>query len=92
MQMNLIDSLIENPNYYYDGDVVEGYIQYCENELTLTDGSDLHLLDPFKLWAEDVLGWYECVERSVFVPGVDGQAGHYENRKIWKRLRTTLLT
>lgn len=87
MQMNLIDSLIENPNYYYDGDVVEGYIQYCENELTLTDGSDLHLLDPFKLWAEDVLGWYECVERSVFVPGVDGQAGHYENRKIWKRLR-----
>lgn len=87
MQMNLIDSLIENPNYYYDGDVVEGYIQYCENELTLTDGSDLHLLDPFKLWAEDVLGWYECVERSVFVPGADGQTGHYENRKIWKRLR-----
>lgn len=87
MQMNLIDSLIENPNYYYDGDVVEGYIQYCENELTLTDGSDLHLLDSFKLWAEDVLGWYECVERSVFVPGVDGQTGHYENRKIWKRLR-----
>lgn len=87
MQMNLIDSLIENPNYYYNGDVVEGYIQYCENELTLTDGSDLHLLDSFKLWAEDVLGWYECVERSVFVPGVDGQTGHYENRKIWKRLR-----
>lgn len=87
MQMNLIDSLIENPNYYYDGDVVEGYIQYCENELTLTDGSDLHLLDSFKLWAEDILGWYECVERSVFVPGIDGQAGHYENRKIWKRLR-----
>lgn len=87
MQMNLIDSLIENPNYYYDGDVVEGYSQYCENELTLTDGSDLHLLDSFKLWAEDVLGWYECVERSVFVPGVDGQTGHYENRKIWKRLR-----
>ena len=87
MQMNLIDSLIENPNYYYDGNVVEGYIQYCENELTLTDGSDLHLLDSFKLWAEDVLGWYECVERSVFVPGVDGQTGHYENRKIWKRLR-----
>lgn len=87
MQMNLIDSLIENPNYYYDGAIVEGYIKYCENELTLTDGSDLHLLDSFKLWAEDVLGWYEFVERSVFIPNHDGIGGHYETRQIRKRLR-----
>lgn len=87
MQMNLIDGLIENPNYYYDGAVVEGYIKYCENELTLTDGSDLHLLDSFKLWAEDVLGWYEFVERSVFIPNPDGIGGHYETRRIRKRLR-----
>lgn len=87
MQMNLIDGLIENPNYYYDGAIVEGYIKYCENELTLTDGSDLHLLDSFKLWAEDVLGWYEFVERSVFIPNPDGIGGHYETRRIRKRLR-----
>ena len=87
MQMNLIDGLIENPNYYYDGAIVEGYIKYCENELTLTDGSDLHLLDSFKLWAEDVLGWYEFVERSVFIPNPDGIDGHYETRRIRKRLR-----
>ena len=87
MQMNLIDGLIENPNYYYDGAVVEGYIKYCENELTLTDGSDLHLLDSFKLWAEDILGWYEFVERSVFIPNPDGIDGHYETRRIRKRLR-----
>lgn len=87
MQMNLIDGLIENPNYYYDGTIVEGYIKYCENELTLTDGSDLHLLDSFKLWAEDVLGWYEFVERSVFIPNPDGIGGHYETRRIRKRLR-----
>lgn len=87
MQMNLIDGLIENPNYYYDGAIVEGYIKYCENELTLTDGSDLHLLDSFKLWAEDILGWYEFVERSVFIPNPDGIDGHYETRRIRKRLR-----
>lgn len=87
MQMNLIDGLIENPNYYYDGAIVEGYIKYCENELTLTDGSDLHLLDSFKLWAEDILGWYEFVERSVFIPNPDGINGHYETRRIRKRLR-----
>lgn len=87
MQMNLIDGLIENPNYYYDGAIVEGYIKYCENELTLTDGSNLHLLDSFKLWAEDILGWYEFVERSVFIPNPDGIDGHYETRRIRKRLR-----
>lgn len=87
MQMNLIDGLIANPNYYYDGAIVEGYIKYCENELTLTDGSDLHLLDSFKLWAEDVLGWYEFVERSVYVPDAVGVGGRYEKRQIKRRLR-----
>lgn len=87
MQMNLIDGLIANPNYYYDGAIVEGYIKYCENELTLTDGSDLHLLDSFKLWAEDVLGWYEFVERSVYIPDEVGVGGRYERRQIKRRLR-----
>lgn len=87
MQMNLIDGLIANPNYYYDGAVVEGYIQYCENELTLTDGSDLHMLDSFKIWAEDVLGWYEFVERSVYIPDAVGTGGRYERRQIKRRLR-----
>ena len=86
MQMNRIDARIANPNYYYDGAVVEGFISFCENELTLTDGSDLHLLDSFKLWAEDLLGWYYFVKRSVFVPNTKGHGGHYENRLIKKRL------
>ena len=86
MQMNRIDARIANPNYYYDGAVVEGFISFCENELTLTDGSDLHLLDSFKLWAEDLLGWFYFVKRSVFVPNPKGHGGHYENRLIKKRL------
>lgn len=86
MQMNRIDERIRNPKYYYDEDAVEGFILFCENELTLTDGSDLHLLDSFKLWAEDVLGWYYFVERSIFIPGKDGHLGHYEQRMIKKRL------
>ena len=87
MQMELIDQLIDNEGVYYDADAVEGWIQYCENELTLTDGSDLVLLDSFKLWGEDVFGWYYFVERSVYVPNPDGSGGHYETHSIKKRLR-----
>ena len=87
MQMELIDQLIDNEGIYYDEDAVEGWIQYCENELTLTDGSDLVLLDSFKLWGEDVFGWYYFVDRSVYVPNPDGSGGHYETHSIKKRLR-----
>lgn len=86
MEMNRIDQLIANPGIYYDCNAVEGFIRYCERELTLTDGEDLILLDSFKLWAEQLLGWYYYVERSVYVPSKDGRAGHYENRRIKKRL------
>lgn len=86
LQMNRIDDRILNPGIYYDEDAVEGFILYCENELTLTDGSDLHLLDTFKLWAEDVLGWYYFEKRDVFIPGVAGEVGHYEERWVKKRL------
>ena len=87
MQMNLIDDLIANPGIWYDENAVEGFIRYCENELTLTDGEDVHLLDSFKLWAEDIFGWYYFVERSVYVPNEDGHGGHYVNKRIKKRLR-----
>ena len=86
MEMNRIDSLIANPNIYYDDQAVEGFIRYCEGELTLTDGTDLHLLDSFKLWAEQIFGWYYFVERSVYVPSSDNHGGHYEKRLIKKRL------
>ena len=86
MQMNRIDDRIRNPKFYYDEDAIEGFILFCENELTLTDGSDLHLLDSFKVWAEDVLGWYYFTERSIFIPGKNGLLGHYEKRMIKKRL------
>jgi phage terminase large subunit-like protein len=86
MEMNRIDSLIANPNIFYDDQAVEGFIRYCEGELTLTDGSDLHLLDSFKLWAEQIFGWYYFVERSVYVPTKDDHGGHYEKRVIKKRL------
>lgn len=86
MEMNRIDALIDDPRYYYDDRAVEGFIAYCENELTLTDGEDLHLLDSFKLWAEQIFGWYYFVERSVYVPSVDGHGGHYEIKTIKKRL------
>ena len=87
MEMNRIDSLIKNPGIYYDPDAINGFIRYCENELTLTDGSDLVLLDSFKLWAEQMFGWYYFVERSVFVPSSpNGADGHYEKRYIKKRL------
>lgn len=86
MEMNRIDALIANPNMYYDDEAVEGFIRYCEGELTLTDGSDLHLLDSFKLWAEQIFGWYYFVERSVYIPTKDNHGGHYEKRLIKKRL------
>lgn len=86
MEMNRIDSLIANPNIFYDDQAVEGFIRFCEGELTLTDGSDLHLLDSFKLWAEQIFGWYYFVERSVYVPTKDNHGGHYEKRLIKKRL------
>ena len=76
MEMNRIDDLIANPGIYYDDRAVEGYIDFCESELTLTDGEDLHLLDTFKLWAEQVFGWYYFVEKDVFVPNEDGIGGH----------------
>ena len=87
-QMNLIDGLIKDPRYFYDGSVVEGWIKFCEKELTLTDGSPLNLLDSFKLWAEDVLSWYEFEERNVWAPnGLGGGRGCYVLRKVKKRLR-----
>ncbi len=86
MYMNIVDRRIENPNIYYDEDAIEGFIEYCENELTLTDGDDLHLLDSFKLWAEDIFGWYYFVERSVYVPYKNGHGGRYVNKRIKKRL------
>ena len=86
MEMNRIDQLIENPGVYYDDEAVEGFVRFCENELTLTDGSDVKLLDTFKLWAEQIFGWYYFIERSVFIPGRDGVEGHYAKRMIKKRL------
>ena len=86
MEMNRIDSLIENPNIYYDRSKIEGFIKYCEEELTLTDGSDLNLLETFKLWAEQIFGWYYYIDRSVYVPNESGYGGHYEHKKIKKRL------
>ena len=86
MEMNRIDRLIDDPGVYYDPDPVEGWIRYCENELTLTDGSDLYLLDTFKLWGEQIFGWYYFIERSVFELNEDGHGGHYVKKLIKKRL------
>ena len=86
MEMNRIDDLIANPGIYYDDQAVEGWIAYCENELTLTDGSDLNLLDSFKLWGEQVFGWYYFVDRSVPVPNPDGHGARYVTKRIKKRL------
>ena len=86
MEMNRIDQLIANPGVYYDEDAVEGYIKFSETELTLTDGGPLTLLDSFKLWAEQVFGWYYFVEQSVFIPGKDDEPGRYERRRVKKRL------
>ena len=86
MEMNRIDQLIANPGIWYDDQAVEGFIKYCENELTLTNGEDLQLMDTFKLWAEQVFGWYYFVERSVYVPSPDNHGGHYVKKRIKKRL------
>lgn len=86
MEMNRIDSLIANPGIYYDDEAINGFIAYCENELTLTDGSDLQLLDSFKLWAEQIFGWYYFVERSVWEPNPDGHGGQFVRKMIKKRL------
>jgi phage terminase large subunit-like protein len=86
MEMNRIDDLIANPGIYYDDQAINGFIEFCESELTLTDGGDLHLLDSFKLWAEQVFGWYYFVERSIFEPSPDGHGGRYVTKKIKKRL------
>lgn len=88
MEMNRIDALIANPGIYYDDQAINGFIKFCERELTLTDGEDLHLLDSFKLWAEQIFGWYYFVERSVFVPSDDGHGGRYVRKTIKKRLTT----
>ena len=86
MEMNRIDDLIRNPGIYYDDEAVEGFVLYCENELTLTDGADLNLLDTFNLWAEQIFGWYYYVERSVYEPGTDGKGGRYIRKSVLKRL------
>lgn len=86
MEMQRIDELIDNPRYYYDDEAVNGFIYFCEDELTLTDGADLHLLDTFKLWAEQIFGWYEFEERNMYEPYPDGHGGHYVRRMIKKRL------
>jgi phage terminase large subunit-like protein len=86
MEMNRIDALIANPGVWYDDEAIQGFIDYCENELTLTNGDDLHLLDSFKLWAEQIFGWYYFVERSVYKPSKDGHGGRYVRKTIKKRL------
>lgn len=86
MEMNRIDDLIRNPGVWYDDQAIQGFVNYCENELTLTDGEDLHLLDSFKLWGEQIFGWYYFVERSVYEPYPDGHGGRYVTKRIRKRL------
>lgn len=86
LEMNRIDALIANPGVWYDDQAIQGFIDYCENELTLTNGEDLYLLDSFKLWAEQIFGWYYFVERSIYEPSADGRGGHYVKKTIKKRL------
>ena len=86
MEMNRIDALIKNPGIWYDDQAIQGFVNYCENELTLTDGEDLRLLDSFKLWAEQIFGWYYFVDRSVYEPSPDGHGGRYVKKRIKKRL------
>lgn len=87
MQMNLIDALIESPKFYYDDEAINGFVAFCEEEMTLTDGTDLHLLDTFKLWAEDALSWFYFVELSVYEPNANGHGGRYVRKLKKKRLR-----
>lgn len=86
MEMNRIDALIANPNFFYDDMAVEGWVAFCEGELTLTDGSPLHMLDTFKLWGEQIFGWYYFIDRSVYVPNENGYGGRFVNKRIKKRL------
>lgn len=86
MEMNRIDQLIQNPGVYYDDQAVEGWIEFCESELTLTDGSDLHLIDTFKLWAEQIYGWYYFIDKSIYEPNPKGPGGHYVKKTVKKRL------
>ena len=86
LEMNRIDALIANPNFYYDDQAIDGFILYCEQEMTLTDGSDLRMLDSFKLWSEQIFGWYYFVDRSVYQPDPDGHGGRYIRKTIKKRL------
>ena len=86
MEMNRIDALIDNPGVWYDDQAIQGFVNYCENELTLTNGEDLKLLDSFKLWAEQIFGWYYYVERTIYEPNPDGHGGRYVNKRIKKRL------
>ena len=86
MEMNRIDAKIENPGIYYDKNAMDGYVLFCENECTLTDGGDLSLLDTFKLWAEQVFCWYYFVERQIYQPNENGRGGHYVTKIIKKRL------
>ena len=86
MEMNRIDALIRDPNIWYDENAINGYIKYCENELTLTNGENLNLLDSFKLWAEEIFGWYYFIDRSVYEPSEDGHGGRYVTKTIRKRL------
>lgn len=86
MEMHRIDALIANPGVWYDDQAIQGFVNYCENELTLTNGEDLRLLDTFKLWAEQIFGWYYFVDRSVYEPSPDGHGGHYVRKRIKKRL------
>ena len=86
MEMNRIDDLIANRGIYYDEDAVEGFVLFCENELTLTDGADLMLLDTLKLWAEQVFGWYYFANRKVYKPNKNGRGGKYVTKPVKKRL------
>lgn len=86
LEMQRIDALIESPEFWYDDQAVNGWVKFCERELTLTDGSDLYLLDSFKLWAEEIFGWYYFVNEKVFIPGKDGKPGRYSTRRVKKRL------
>lgn len=88
MQMNRIDARIADPRYYYDDEAIKGFVRYCEDELTLADGSDVHMLDSFALWAEDLYSWFYFVEKSVYVPSEDGHGGRYVRKRIKKRLTT----